>query len=415
MIKKLFFALAGLVLLGGAVIGVVWWVFPPHKALALVEQRASQLLNTPVKASGVQWALRPTPQLVIDGVRTTALKAPLSVQALAVVLNTDALLRGQLEILRLEVQSPSLSQDGLAELAAQVASTPSPSLSPPTSEPTGPAVLPALNEIFVRDLQWRSAQGLEAQLDADLALEPQALRLKSFTARIAQGQSSGTGELSWRGPVSAPQSVALKLSLATRGVSVQALQPQGKVSGRLDADSQVSAEVKAKGSGAPAAAWGRLLDAMVTQSDVNIRQAVLRGVDLGKTVTTAGAQRDGDTALDTLSARVNTRGAPSAMAVAISNLQAKSGALGVQGSVQIAPNRALSGQLTVDAAGGWVAVPVLVSGSLDEPRLGFSRATLLGAAIGTAILPGAGTAAGAQLGDKVGSGLQSFKDKLFAK
>jgi hypothetical protein len=84
----------------------------------------------------------------------------------------------------------------------------------------------------------------------------------------------------------------------------------------------------------------------------------------------------------------------------------------MRGDLSVTPVRALSGRLTVDAVGGLIGLPVQVSGTLEAPKVSFSRAAVLGAAIGTAALPGAGTVAGAQLGEKVGNTLQAKKDKL---
>ena len=54
---------------------------------------------------------------------------------------------------------------------------------------------------------------------------------------------------------------------------------------------------------------------------------------------------------------------------------------------------------------------LVVGGTLDAPEVTLTRAALIGAAIGTAIMPGVGTGAGASMGDKVEN---SFK-KLFGK
>ena len=58
-----------------------------------------------------------------------------------------------------------------------------------------------------------------------------------------------------------------------------------------------------------------------------------------------------------------------------------------------------------------VGVPLDVGGTLDSPELTLTRAALIGAAIGTVIMPGAGTGAGASLGDKVGDKLKNIFGK----
>jgi hypothetical protein len=420
MLKKLLLALAALALLLVLAVGALWWAYPPERLLALAEQKAGEALGTPMDVGAVHWALQPAPKLVLENLRTPGLKAPLSVQRITLAPKLSALMAGRLEMSLIEVVGARLPQDGIAELSAlrraARAKLPKPSEGGP-----GLGNPPAIDAIVLRDLVWRSPQGLDVRVDATAQLTPQALLLKQVTAKLAGGESTGSGQLAWVGPVAAPDSATLNLSLKTRGVKVEGLHPKSKVAGLLDADTRVTADVKAPSAGAAGSAakgevaWSRLVDALSTDSTVNVRNAVIRGVDLSKAVSSAGTQRGGETALDTLSGKVATRGAPPAMALTLTGLQAKSGVLGVSGNVSLAASRALSGQLSVDAAGGLVAVPVQVSGTLDSPSVGLSRATMLGAALGTAVLPGAGTAAGAKLGDKLGSGVQSLKDKLFGK
>lgn len=447
MLKKLLLVLAALAALLVLGLGALWWTYPPQRLLALAEQQASEALGTPIAVGGVKWALQPAPKLVINNLRTTALKSPLSVESVTLVPKMDALLAGRLEMALIQLDGARLPQDGIAELSAlrraqrakQGEAATAPIAGKPTDKPTGKpgdksaepagdakpsANPPAIDAIVLRNLVWRSPQGLDVQVDADAQLTPQSLVLKQLTAKLASGESTGSGQLVWTGLVAAPDAANLALSLKTRGVRVEALHPKSKVAGALDADTRVSAAIKAPAPGSAAhgrgeVAWTRFVEALSTESDVNVRNAVIRGVDLSKAVSSAGTQRGGETPLDTLSGKVATRGAPPAMALTLTGLQAKSGVLGVTGNVSLAESRALAGQLNVEAAGGVVggavALPVQVSGTLDAPSVGLSRATLLGAGVGTLILPGAGTAAGARLGESVSGGVQSIKEKLFGK
>ncbi len=141
----------------------------------------------------------------------------------------------------------------------------------------------------------------------------------------------------------------------------------------------------------------------------------MRGIDLAKAVQTVGLNRGGETRLDTLAGQVNTQG----RAAQLVNLVASSGVLSATGNVNISPAKALSGRVNVNLAAGAlgksmnqaVGVPLVVGGTLDAPEVTLTRAALIGAAIGTAIMPGVGTGAGASMGDKVEN---SFK-KLFGK
>ena len=121
-----------------------------------------------------------------------------------------------------------------------------------------------------------------------------------------------------------------------------------------------------------------------------------------------GLSRGGETSLDTLAGQVNTRGA----AIELQNLVATSGVLAATGDVAIAPSRALSGRVRVDmtrgAGGGAMGVPLALGGTLDDPSVTLTRSALLGAAIGTALMPGVGTSAGANLGDRLGEGIKGL-------
>jgi len=156
---------------------------------------------------------------------------------------------------------------------------------------------------------------------------------------------------------------------------------------------------------------GALADALHSQTRFTVHNAVVHGIDLAQAVKSVGLSRGGETRLDTLAGNVATQG----RAVQLTNLVATSGLLSANGNVAIAPNRSLSGRITVDlaaaAAGGALGVPLAVGGTLDSPSVTLTRGALLGAAVGTVLAPGVGTAAGAKLGDRLGEGLRGLFGK----
>lgn len=202
--------------------------------------------------------------------------------------------------------------------------------------------------------------------------------------------------------------LVLQGKLETRDVEVSALTaPARPLSGLLEASTTLNAR---------AATTDALVEALQTQTSFTVRNATLHGIDLAKAVKTVGLSRGGQTQLQTLAGHVSTQG----RAVQLSNLVASSGVLSASGNVAVSPSRALSGQISVNlsgdsklgsAIGGAVGVPLVVGGTLEAPEVTLSRAALLGAAIGTALMPGVGTGAGAKLGGKVNEGLK----KLFGK
>jgi hypothetical protein len=85
-----------------------------------------------------------------------------------------------------------------------------------------------------------------------------------------------------------------------------------------------------------------------------------------------------------------------------------SGSLKAEGRIDMTPALRLNGALDVDMKGtaGLMSMPLVVSGTLEQPQVRVSGAALAGAAVGTAVLgPGLGTALGVRLG--------GFMNKLF--
>jgi len=260
-------------------------------------------------------------------------------------------------------------------------------------------------------------------LDADALLDAQGLpddvsvkilqgQLKGATARllrqgndwtVAMAVGGGTikGTVQLQPAPKAGAAFSLKGQLETRAVEVAAVASTAPpvLSGRLDASTTLSART---------ASLGALADVLQTQSKFTVRNAVVHGIDLEKAVKTVGLSRGGQTPLDTLAGQVNTQG----RTVHLTNLVASSGVLSASGNVTVAPSRALNGRVSVDLAaaalGSAVAVHMAVGGTLDAPEVTLTRGALIGAAIGTVVMPGVGTGAGASLGDKVGSGLKKL-------
>jgi hypothetical protein len=75
----------------------------------------------------------------------------------------------------------------------------------------------------------------------------------------------------------------------------------------------------------------------------------------------------------------------------------RSPALIAGGSLEIAEDQKLSGKMSVSVAktGGFVGVPVSLSGTVADPGIKPTTAYTIGAVVGTLILPGIGTGIGA--------------------
>ncbi len=212
--------------------------------------------------------------------------------------------------------------------------------------------------------------------------------LPEIQAKMYGGSVAGGSTVSWQ------KGLQLKGSYAVNGVELRDLvplfSPETKISGRLTAKPAFSAN---------AANAEQLQKNLKLETPFDIRDGVLDGIDIQKAATSL-ITRDssGQTRFDTLSGHfAMDRGTQR-----ITSLKVSSGSLAADGNVTIAPNKELSGRVNAQVTVGGLAsamVPLNISGTLDSPLALPTGAALAGGAIGTAILPGVGTAIGTKAGN----------------
>jgi hypothetical protein len=270
---------------------------------------------------------------------------------------------------------------------------------------------------------WVYAKGGSSTVDAQARLDPDGLpgsakvevrqgRFQGARATLARGEGhwalradigGGTVQGKFQIQPGVKGTSVVRAQLTTTNVELSALTERSRtLTGRVDAQSTLRAEV-----GGP----GAVIDSTQSQTRFTVRHAVLHGIDLAQAVKTVGLNRGGETQIDMLAGILVTHG----RSVQLDNLVATSGQLSATGNVAMAPNRSLSGRITVDltssAVGGALGVPLAVGGTLDSPAVTLTQGALLGAAIGTMIAPGVGTGAGAKLGDRLGESLRGLFGK----
>jgi uncharacterized protein involved in outer membrane biogenesis len=415
--------LAVLLLLAVGVWAVQRWV-GTGDFKARVAQQAGLALGLGVKIERIDVSVWPVPAVALQGLQIQS-RPVLKLDRLELRPAWMALLQGRLEIETLLLKDAVLPQDGLENLLLMLQKKKQQTIDQQGTPEQSAQYLQYLpRRTVVHQLTWLGSKGGQLTLDADAQLNAQGLP-DEMTLKITKGQLNGSsvkllrtgnewalsaelgggtikGYIALQAAQQAGAAFALKGQLRTRGVELAALSGEPVLSGRLDADSTLSAR---------ATAAGAILDALQTQSKFTVNNAVLHGLDLVKAVQTVGLSRGGQTHLDTLAGQVQTQG----RSLQFHNLVASSGVLSAAGHVSVSPSRTLVGRISVDLAastlGSAVGVPLNVGGTLETPELTLTRGALLGAALGTAVLPGVGTGAGASLGDRLGNGLK----KLFGK
>ena len=420
LFKWMAFALAAVVLvLVGVVLALQYWL-RTDDFRSRVEREAAVALGVPLKLGRLSVDFWPVPAVAVDDVQVQTRPAPLTVARVEARPEWTALLAGRLEVSTLIVRQAVLPQTGLTALAnaMQKREKAAPRPQPAPSSDT-PMILP--RRAVFDDVSWIDEKGQRITVDVEAQFGGDRL-LDSADLKVVQGRLAGTHAVIRREPDHWPVRVdigggriagklqlkpgragaqVLSGQLNTENVEVSALTaPSKPLTGKLQAQTTLRSEFKEP---------GQVADVLSTQTRFSVRDAVVQGIDLKKAVETVGLSRGGSTQLDTLAGQVNTQG----KAVHLTNLVATSGAMAANGNVSMAPNKSLSGRVTVDLSTtkGALGVPLVVGGTVDDPSVMLTRGAMVGAAVGTLIAPGAGTAAGATTGDRIGESLRGLFGK----
>lgn len=214
------------------------------------------------------------------------------------------------------------------------------------------------------------------------------LNLGQVTGRLYGGTVAGKATLSWQKGFDLSGNMDLD-QVETRQIAAL-LSTKTQVSGKLSAKPVFSAS---------AASADRLRNALRLETEFRVDNGVIHGVDIMKAATSLTKQgaSGGETRFDQLSGHLVMEGGD----FRFTGLEIASGAMAVDGSVNISAKEELSGRINakVKAMGTSAHVPLNVAGTLDAPLLYPTAGTVAGAAVGTAILgPGFGTSVGAKVG-----------------
>jgi hypothetical protein len=411
--------LAGIaaVLLLGA--GVLVWVvstrLPSDEEVAVrISEAFEKRFGVGLKVGGAHWALLPAPVLVLSEVSTDQPR-PITLRRITLQLKLRELLRRVVAVDEAEIESLVLPRESFRAFRGKA---------PKPREAGNIVALPApwtlapvpLEKLRWRDVVWIDRRDIALAYDGEISFDPgwrpRQARLEragaSPVARLRLDRAAGqdrwrtridVGGGTWNGVTlleTLPEDrLRVSAELEPRQIDIEGLvQAFGRrtaVAGKVSGFSTLVAE---------AGDVGGLIRGMRTRTTFSVRPATLTGLDLAKTVLTAGTDRSGTTPLDELTGTLETQGTEDGIVLRYTNLKARSGVLTASGNLRFL-NRKLDGELAVDLVDGVVGMPLKIGGTASDPQISLTGGALAGAAVGTALLPGVGTAIGARVGQQV--------------
>jgi hypothetical protein len=441
VLKWMLKALLALGVLVAVGLGVLAWWLSGDGLRTQLEARASERLGVAVTVGQLSLDVWPLPNVVITDARL-ATTPPLTAQTIRLRPVWGKLLAQPraLEMASLGFSGLMLPQQALdqvsqmlskGEHSAQKRQGLSAKKALKTEDntdadmPVQIGLMAIAQHVALDKVTWLSKAGEALTVSGDVRLSAARDEARVDLA-LGGGTLRGVLRLAKTAPASQP-TWQLRGELKTQGVDVLALPGLGtRMAGRLEANTTLEAR---------AAQLGDIGAALQTRTAFQVSGAVIKGIDVAKAVRTLGLSRGGETVLQQLSGQLTTRGAGAPMQLSLTELQAKSNLLRASGAVNVgaaatagAP-RALSGRLDVDLTAGdskvgqvvdktvgqLVGIPLEISGTTAAPQVRPTKGAMIGGAIGSVMAPVIGTGAGAKLGDKAATKLQSFKEKLFGK
>ena len=415
---------------------VIPFFIPVRTYLDQAERMASEKVGAPVTIGSGRLLLVPTPRVVAKDI-TVGKQQELKLEELSVVPALGSLF-ADTKVIEIKVTRPVMKKAALDILSALSANDTAPS--------TAPA---AVNVKYVTidelQLDWPDmklpAFNLDVALTEENALESLTLEtvdgaLNANVTPKEGGHSIMVNARNWTLPVGLPVHInkaALEMHLqdsqldipkidvalyngTLAGNAVLSWAKGWRTSGKLQVNnlsvkepsSMVSKSVYLSGnlfgngtfSGAAKEA-SALTDNLSADFKFNVSNGVLHGLDLVKLASLLTKQSSGgETQFDEFAAILNVKGKQ----YALRDINMRSGLLAASGQVKVKADKALDGVVEVELKQGvsLAAIPLQVSGTVDQPSVLPTKAAMAGAVAGTAILgPGVGTTLGIKAGGAV--------------
>jgi hypothetical protein len=419
-IRRWLTGIAAVLLLGiGALVLVVRSKLPSDDEVATqISAAFEKRFGIALKVGGAHWSLLPIPVLVLSDIATDQPR-PITLRRITLQLELAQLLRRVIAIDEVDIESLVLPR---ASVRAFRGKGPKPQKG--GGDAVGLASPWTLAPVPVEQVKWRDvvwidrrdiALAYDGELRFDAGWRPRQARVERAglapglpPARLRVDREAGqdrwrtrieVGGGTWNGvtlfETLADGKLRVSAELDPRQVDIEGLvQAFGRdtsVAGKVSGHSTLVAEADEVGA---------LTRGLRTRTTFSVKPATLTRLDIAKAVSTAGISRGGTTALDELTGTLDTQATEDGTVLQYTNLKASSGMLRVSGSLRLF-NRKMDGDVAVDLVDGVVGVPLKIGGTVSDPEVSLTGAALTGAAIGSAVLPGVGTAIGARVGQQV--------------
>ncbi len=389
----------------GASAWLVWRAFLPSDAdlarrlEALFEARTGQALVI----GGLRWRLLGRPVVEVLDAHTRQ-DRPIRVRRLALYPQLLPLLRQRLVIERLEIDGADVPRDALRALRGGAADG-------------GDRIV--LRRLVFKDFSYTSYSGVAVEYGGEIRFDDDGLPGRLWierpgitpavaleatrqgrdgaadTYRVRLDAAGGTAHGQARLATLEDGRLRLSGELAPRGVEVQALleafHRRPFISGRASGETTLQAEGETLAD---------LPRGLRTRSALRVDGGKILRLDVEKAVKSLGEDRAGQTPLDSLSGVVQTENTEHGMKTRFTEVKAVAGSYSATGEATLHRQR-LSAEGKLDIAGGLVGVPFSAQGPTRQPELRIAKGAIAGAAIGTVLLPGIGTAIGAQIGGAI--------------
>ncbi len=391
--------------LGVAWLAAAWWLPTDEELAARLTAEAEERLGVKVTIGSAHWALLPKLVVVVKDFRTQQAQAVV-IQQLSAHPNVRMLLQRKLVFERIDIDDAVFPRNSVRALYAKLGA----------SEPEADDGVP-LERFEFRNLTWIYYSGIAVAYDGEIDFDPhwrprhaelrrpgikpaftltltREAHADQWQTRIHVGGGTAHGNVVLKTAANGAMHLSGQLAPHTIEVAsaLTAFKVPSSVGGKLSGETVLSANGKSV---------GELARSLHTRTTFSVESATVLRFDLDKAISTRGKQHDGQTALQALTGQMDTQNTDEGMRVTYTGIKTRAGKYIATGKATVY-QRQIEASGNLDLVEGALGVPFTLSGPVDKPKATVPPGFFAGAVIGTAVLPGIGTAIGARIGGALG-------------